>query len=120
MLAVIVFGLLILMDAMKAIGAIDLLNAGLRPLLKTIGVDNHLAPIATTGVLLGLVYGSALILEEIRSKNYPPRSVFIAMMLVCLMHALIEDTLVVMAIGANVWIVLTGHLPGEFTHGFEK
>ena len=110
-LVFIVLGLLVLMDVLKAIGAIDLLNRCLRPLLRIVGVESQLAPIATTGVLLGLVYGSALMLEEVRSKNYSARAVFTAMMLVCLMHALIEDTLVVMAIGANVWIVLVGRVP---------
>ena len=110
-LVFIVLGLLVLMDVLKAIGAIGLLNRCLRPLLRIVGVESQLAPIATTGVLLGLVYGSALMLEEVRSKNYSARAVFTAMMLVCLMHALIEDTLVVMAIGANVWIVLVGRVP---------
>jgi len=111
MLTVIVLGLLLLIDVLKAIGVIDLLNRLLRPLLRIVGIDSQLAPVATTGVLLGLVYGSALMLEEIRSENYSPRSVFTAMTLVCLMHALIEDTLVVMAIGANIWIVLIGRVP---------
>lgn len=110
-LIVVVFVLLILMDVLKAIGAIDLLNWLLRPLLRTIGVDYNLAPIATTGVLLGVVYGGALMMEEVRAKNYPARSVFSAMVLVCLVHALIEDTLVVLAIGANIWIVLVARVP---------
>ena len=110
-LVFIVLGLLVLMDILKAIGAIELLNRSLRPLLRIVGVESQLAPIATTGVLLGLVYGSALMLDEVRSKNCSARAVFAAMMLVCLIHALIEDTLVVMAIGANVWIVFIGRVP---------
>jgi len=111
LLVVVVAGLLMLIDGLKAIGFIALLNTLLRPLLAVVGVDRQLAPVATTGVLLGVVYGGALMLEEIRRKNYPARSILTAMMLVSIMHALIEDTLVVMAIGANVWIVLVARVP---------
>lgn len=106
-----VVGLLLLMDVLKALGSIELLNKLLRPVLSLVGVDRQLAPVATTGVLLGVVYGGALMMDEVRSNNYSKRSVFTAMLLVSLMHALIEDTLVVLAIGANVWIVLIGRVP---------
>jgi len=109
--AVILVALLVLMDLLKTSGAIGVFNRLLRPLLSVVGVDKQLAPVATTGLLLGVVYGGALLLEEVRSNNYPAKSVYLAMMLVCLLHALIEDTLVVMAIGANVWIVLIGRVP---------
>ena len=106
-----VVALLLLMDVLKALGFIDLLNKLLRPLLSLVGVDRQLAPVATTGVLLGVVYGGALMIDEVRASNYSKRAVFTAMLLVSLMHALIEDTLVVLAIGANVWIVLIGRVP---------
>ena len=106
-----VVALLLLMDELKALGFIDLLNKLLRPLLSLVGVDRQLAPVATTGVLLGVVYGGALMIDEVRASNYSKRAVFTAMLLVSLMHALIEDTLVVLAIGANVWIVLIGRVP---------
>ena len=106
-----VVALLLLMDVLKALGFIDLLNKLLRPLLSLVGVDRQLAPVATTGVLLGVVYGGALMIDEVRASNYSKRAVFTAMLLVSLMHALIEDTLVVLAIGANIWIVLIGRVP---------
>ena len=106
-----VVALLLLMDVLKALGFIDLLNKLLRPLLSLVGVDRQLAPVATTGVLLGVVYGGALMIDEVRASNYSKRAVFTAMLLVSLMHALIEDTLVVLAIGANLWIVLIGRVP---------
>ena len=106
-----VVALLLLMDVLKALGFIELLNKLLRPLLSLVGVDRQLAPVATTGVLLGVVYGGALMMDEVRSNNYSTRAVFTAMLLVSLMHALIEDTLVVLAIGANIWIVLIGRIP---------
>ena len=106
-----VVALLLLMDVLKSLGFIDLLNKLLRPLLSLVGVDRQLAPVATTGVLLGVVYGGALMIDEVRASNYSKRAVFTAMLLVSLMHALIEDTLVVLAIGANVWIVLIGRVP---------
>ena len=101
-----VVALLLLMDVLKALGFIELLNKLLRPLLSLVGVDRQLAPVATTGVLLGVVYGGALMMDEVRANNYSKRAVFTAMLLVSLMHALIEDTLVVLAIGANIWICL--------------
>jgi hypothetical protein len=106
----VVAALLVLMDALKKIGLIDILNAMLRPLLGLVGIERQLAPVATTGVLLGVVYGGALMLDEVRSGEYTKRSIFSAMLLVCLVHALIEDTLVLLAIGANIWIILIGRV----------
>jgi hypothetical protein len=110
LLSAVVAALLVLMDALKKIGLIDILNAMLRPLLGLVGIERQLAPVATTGVLLGVVYGGALMLDEVRSGEYTKRSIFSAMLLVCLVHALIEDTLVLLAIGANIWIILIGRV----------
>ena len=110
LLSAVVAALLVLMDALKKIGLIDILNSMLRPLLGLVGIERQLAPVATTGVLLGVVYGGALMLDEVRSGEYTKRSIFSAMLLVCLVHALIEDTLVLLAIGANIWIILIGRV----------
>src|SRR5690606_19090168 len=68
------------------------------------------APVTTVGVLLGLTYGGALIIEEAKKQNFSARTRFLALSWLSLSHSLIEDTLLVLALGANIWVVLVGRV----------
>ncbi len=81
-----------------------------QPLLRFSGLDARAAPVTTVGVLLGLTYGGALIIEESDKQQFEPRTRFLALAWLCLSHALIEDTILLLALGANLWIVLVGRV----------
>jgi len=82
----------------------------LTPLLRFSGLDARAAPVTTVGVLLGLTYGGALIIEESDKQQFDARTRFLALAWLCLSHALIEDTILLLALGANLWIVLVGRV----------
>ncbi len=102
--------LLILLDVLERLGITRRITALLTPLLRFSGLEARAAPITTVGVLLGLTYGGALIIEESERQTFGPRTRFLALAWLCLSHALIEDTLLVLAIGANVWVILVGRV----------
>lgn len=44
------------------------------PMLRISGISRDVAPVTTIGVLLGITYGGALIIDEARKNNYPKRT----------------------------------------------
>lgn len=54
-----------------------------------------------TGVIIGLTYGAGVIIHSIRSSNMDKREAFLIMLFLSICHAIIEDTLIFVVIGAN-------------------
>lgn len=102
--------LLVLLDVFDRIGVTRRITSMLTPLLRFSGLDARAAPVTTVGVLLGLTYGGALIIEESEKQQFEARTRFLALAWLSLSHALIEDTLLLLAVGANIWIVLVGRV----------
>ena len=98
----VVFGLLLLMHLLEKIRLIDLMNKILRPVLKFMGIGPKASTIAIVGIILGIVFGGGLILHEAKSGRIPKQDVFFAFTLMGLSHSLIEDTLLMMMLGADL------------------
>lgn len=108
-LAVIIV-LVLLLDALDKLGITRRITSATMPLLRMSGLAPEVAPVTTVGVLLGLTYGGALIIEEAKKQNFSPRTRFLALSWLSLSHSLIEDTLLMLALGADIWVVLVGRV----------
>lgn len=104
-LAVIV-SLVILLDVLDRLKITRLVTRLLTPVLRLSGLEERAAPLTTVGVLLGLAYGGALIIEAAERERFSPRTRLLALSWLSLCHALIEDTLLILALGANIWVIL--------------
>ncbi len=104
-LAIIVL-LVVLLDLLERLGITRLITGFLAPVLRVSGLEERAAPLTTIGILLGLAYGGALIIEAAQRENYSARTRLLALSWLSLCHALIEDTVLVLAFGADVWVVL--------------
>ena len=93
--------LLALMKILEVTGIMRWLTAALAPMLKLCGIGPAAAPITIVGLLLGIAFGGGLIIREARRGGIGPRDIFLATVLMGCAHSLIEDTLVLMAIGAD-------------------
>src|SRR5690606_27425924 len=102
----IIVGLVVLLDVLERLGITRLVTRMLTPVLRLSGLEERAAPLTTVGVLLGLAYGGALIIEAAERENYSPRTRLLALSWLSLCHALIEDTLLILALGADVWVIL--------------
>lgn len=102
MIFVVVCALLSLMHLLKKAGVIDWLNNRLEPLLEFLGMGKNAAPLTIIGMTLGLAYGGGLIIREAQSGNMSKRDVFLSLSFMGLSHSLIEDTLLMAAIGASL------------------
>ncbi len=106
----IILGLLFLMRVLKRVGVTDLLTRMLRPVLRVLGMSRDAAPITIVGMTMGISYGGALIIQEAQSGRLSARDVFFSLALMSLCHSLIEDTLLMTALGGHVSGVLLGRL----------
>lgn len=106
MIFVIIVFLVCLLDALERLGITRLITRLLTPVLRISGLEERAAPLTTVGVLLGLAYGGALIIEATEREDYSPRTCLLALSWLSLCHALIEDTLLILTLGADVWIIL--------------
>jgi hypothetical protein len=94
--------LIILLDVLKRVGAIEKINNALEPVLRILGISKEVIPLTVVGMTLGLAYGGALIVNEIKqNENIKKRDVLYALVLMAICHSVIEDSLLLMSIGAH-------------------
>ncbi len=110
MICAVIFLVLLFMRFLKAIGLFRLLEYLLKPILPLFGMSHRAAPVTVVGMILGIAYGGALIIKETTAGKMDRREVFNSLALMSLSHGLIEDTLVMMALGAKLGGILWGRL----------
>ena len=74
----------------------------LAPALRVLGMRPAAATAMIVGVITGIVYASGVILKEVRSGEMSRHDVFSCMTLMGLAHAIIEDTCLMLLIGAHI------------------
>lgn len=103
---VIIIALLIILDVIDKTGVNRILAKALTPLHFLIGIRREMAPITTIGLLMGLAFGGGLIIEQLRQQAISKRELFLTLSFLSVFHAVIEDTLLMLAFGANIWVIL--------------
>lgn len=97
-----IFSLMFLLRILKKIGVIEIITRLLNPFLKFLGIGKDVTTIALVGLTLGIVYGGALIIDEVKTNpSIPKKDIFFAMVLMGLCHSVIEDTLLMVSLGAS-------------------
>ncbi len=110
MIFLIILALLLLMKVLKRVGITALLTRILEPVLRALGMSAATAPMTIIGMTMGLNYGGGLILRETKAGHLKKRDIFFSLLLMNLSHALIEDTLLMAALGGHVSGILCGRL----------
>lgn len=110
MICMVIFFVLLVMRMLKGLGVLRLFENLLKPVLPWFGMSHRAAPVTVVGMILGLAFGGALIIRETTEGNMDSREVFNSLALMSLSHGLIEDTLVMMALGAKLGGILWGRL----------
>ncbi|EPJ54768.1 MAG: hypothetical protein OFPI_05450 [Osedax symbiont Rs2] len=102
----IISALMILLRVLRLIGVEKLMQLALSPLLKLLNISKDASNITIIGITLGLSFGAGLLISEIKSGKISKRDVLLSISLLSLAHSLIEDTLLILLLGADVTAIL--------------
>ncbi len=106
-IALIVISLMIAVEIMREFGLMNRLMDLLHPPMKMLGMNRKTSFVAAVGLILGLAYGAGLIIDEAKAKTFSGDEILATNLFLGTNHAMIEDSLVFAAVGANLlWIVL--------------
>ena len=106
----VIFCILSAMHLLRVVGFLNLLESLLKPVLPFFGMTPKAAPVTVIGMIMGLGFGGALIIRETTTGSLNKREIFNSLSLMGLSHGLLEDTLVMMAIGGKLGGILFGRL----------
>lgn len=106
MIQIIIIVLLFFLKVLKTIGFEALMVRALQPLLRMLGIGKSASTISIIGILLGLSFGGGLLINEAKKGTVPHRDIFITIVMLGLLHSIIEDTLLVLLLGADIGAVL--------------
>ena len=107
---IIILGLITLLKILDRLRVTDLMKWALQPLLKILGMGKEAAPITIIGITMGLVLGGGLVIQEAKSGRMSKQDIFFSLVLMCLFHGIIEDTIVGMLMGGHLSGILWGRL----------
>jgi hypothetical protein len=75
--------------------------------VRHVGLDERSAAPTLVGFLFGLAYGGGVIVRDVRRHDLSRRQVFIMSVFLSMVHAIVEDSLIFIALGAGiVWVVV--------------
>lgn len=106
MVFVIILSLMTLLRILKALGIERLMHAVLAPLLRLIGIGPQASNVTIIGITLGLSIGAGMLIREARSGQLTRRDIFLTMAFLGLCHSVIEDTLLILLMGADLNAIL--------------
>ena len=106
----VIAALVVFLKLLKLSGIERLLEILLKPFLKILGLSDKTTSITIIGITLGLTYGGGLLINEANKGNLSRLDVFGALSLLSLCHSLIEDTLLIMLLGADLSGILYARL----------
>ena len=98
---VIVVALVTILEILKAIGIESFLKKILAPPLRFFGISESAMNIIIIGMTIGLQFGGGILIKEVNSAKIDKQSVFLSILMINLVHAIIEDTLLMLAVGGH-------------------
>lgn len=82
----------------------------LAPVLRLAGIKGEAEHLTAIGLFLGISYGAGLLIREARSGAVSPRQIFLSCVFMGFAHSIIEDTLLMASVGADIYTILIGRL----------
>lgn len=110
LILVVIAGLMLSLRLLRAIGVERWMHALLAPMLRLIGLGREAGHITVIGFTLGLSFGAGLLIREARAGVLTRRDLFLTMAFLGLCHSVIEDTLLIVLLGADLSGILWARL----------
>lgn len=106
----IILALILFLRLLNKLGLERFMHIALGPLLRVLGIGHAAANITVIGVALGLSYGAGLLIRDLEKGVMSRRDGYLALCFLGLTHSMIEDTLLIMLMGAELSGILWARL----------
>lgn len=94
--------MVIILEILKKIGIERLFEIIFVPPLKLFGIQKEAMNIIIVGMTIGIQYGGGILIKDVKSGKIDKQSIFLAVSLLNLLHAIIEDTILMALIGGHI------------------
>jgi len=109
-LAVVVIPLMILMQLARDYRLMERLLGAFAPVSRALGMSKRASLPLLVGLAFGLAYGAGVIIQASEEEGLSLRDRFLVILFLVGCHAVVEDTLVFVAVGANGWLLITARI----------
>jgi hypothetical protein len=107
---VMIAGLTLAIHLLRYLGIEKAIHYLLSPLLRLLGIGKKATNIIVVGLTLGLSFGGGILIREAKSGEIDGKDVFLTIAFLGLCHSIIEDTLLMLLLGADLSAVLWARL----------
>ena len=102
----IIFAMVLVLDVLKRSKLEDKIHRLIAPVLGWFKLQKNAANISVVGLVIGIAYGGGLLLKDLKERRVTRQQSAMVMSILALNHAVIEDTLLMMIIGAHLVVIL--------------
>ena len=74
--------------------------------MQTIGISSNASITMVVGIVLGIAYGAGILLKNVQERKMNSKDIALTSYFLAVCHAVFEDTLLFVAVGANGFIIL--------------
>ncbi len=102
----IIVPLMIGLEILKGFGILEKLTRPLVPFLRRFNLSPAAGVPFLVGQFLGLSYGAGVLIQSSREGKVSPQEMWLICLFLSLCHSLFEDTLLFVAVGANLFVLV--------------
>ncbi len=105
-LALIVIPLMVVIQLLKDLKWLDVFSRWMAPVTRMLGMRENTSTTLAAGLLFGLAFGSAVMIQAVKEDGVSRKDVTIAFIFLVACHAIVEDTLIFIPLGLTGWTLL--------------
>lgn len=90
------------LEVLKIIGVERLFEKVFMPPLRLFGIQKEAMNIIIVGMFIGIQFGGGMLIREVKKGNIDKQSLFLSVSLLNLLHAMIEDTILMFLVGGHI------------------
>lgn len=102
--------IMIVIEIFKDTKLIDKLSDAIKPISRFLTISDKSGVSLVFGIFFGLTIGAGAVIQSVKDYNIDKRSVFLVTMFLSMFHAVIEDSAIFGAVGANVVAILVARI----------
>ncbi len=105
-MAIIIIPLMVIMEVLRDSKILEKISKILKPISNFFDVSEEAMFPLVIGLIFGLAYGAGVIIDAVQEKDLSKKDLYIVIIFLVACHSVLEDTLVLMAIGASGTLLL--------------